>query len=208
VAAVEVLLAAVAVLLDLAVPTIVILALAGISLLVRGAPVSTLGVRRIGGAGRMAMRVLGLTVGWTLLQVGLVIPLLEHATGETQDLGQFDGLEGDLGMLLGLLALSWTLAAVGEELAYRGYLQTRITDVLGPGIAGVLAAVAASSILFGLAHTEQGAIGVALTTLDAVLFSVLRIRYRTLWASVLAHGFLNTIGLVAFFLVGPIHGLW
>jgi hypothetical protein len=25
---------------------------------------------------------------------------------------------------------------------------------------------------------------------------------------VLAHGFNNTIGFVAFFLVGPIHGLW
>jgi membrane protease YdiL (CAAX protease family) len=37
---------------------------------------------------------------------------------------------------------------------------------------------------------------------------VLRYRYRTLWASVLAHGFNNTIGCVAFFLVGPLHGLW
>jgi membrane protease YdiL (CAAX protease family) len=49
---------------------------------------------------------------------------------------------------------------------------------------------------------------VALTTLDAVFFNALRYRYRTLWVSVLAHGFSNTIGLVAFFLVGPIHGLW
>jgi membrane protease YdiL (CAAX protease family) len=36
----------------------------------------------------------------------------------------------------------------------------------------------------------------------------LRLHYRTLWAPVLAHGFNNTIGLVTFFLVGPVHGLW
>jgi hypothetical protein len=29
-----------------------------------------------------------------------------------------------------------------------------------------------------------------------------------LWAAVLAHGFNNTIGLVTFFFVGPIYGLW
>ncbi len=207
-AAVEVLLATAAVLLDLAVPTIVILAVMGASLLLRREPLSTMGFRRVARAHRMVLQVLGLTMGWALLQLGLIMPLLEHLTGEKQDLSQLDGLEGDLGMLVGLLALSWTLAAIGEELAYRGYVQTRITDVLGSGTTGVVIAVVLSSILFGLAHTEQGAIGVALTTLDALFFSALRYRYRSLWASVLAHGFNNTIGLVAFFLVGPIRGLW
>ena len=46
------------------------------------------------------------------------------------------------------------------------------------------------------------------TTIDACFFTWLRLRYRTLWASVLAHGFNNTIGMTAFFLVGPISGLW
>lgn len=30
----------------------------------------------------------------------------------------------------------------------------------------------------------------------------------SLWAAVLAHGLANTIGLVTFFLVGPLYGLW
>jgi len=71
-----------------------------------------------------------------------------------------------------------------------------------------VAAVLVSSLLFALIHTEQGLIGVALTFLDALLFSVLRLSYRTLWASVLAHGLNNSIGLIAFFFVGPIYGLW
>jgi hypothetical protein len=44
--------------------------------------------------------------------------------------------------------------------------------------------------------------------LDAVAFSVVRHRCKTLWASVFAHGFNNTIGFVAFFVFGPIHGFW
>jgi CAAX protease family protein len=63
-------------------------------------------------------------------------------------------------------------------------------------------------VFFGLAHSEQGVVGVVAVAIDAVAFSVLRYRYKTLWASVLAHGFNNTIGFVAFFLVGPIHGFW
>ncbi len=105
--------------------------------------------------------------------------------------------------------LSWTLAAFGEELVYRGYLQTRILDVIGRSTSAKLIAVVGSSILFGLAHTEQGLIGVLLTLLDALFFSFLRWRVAgSLWASVFAHGLNNTIGLTAYFFVGPMYGLW
>jgi uncharacterized protein len=207
-AAVEVLLAAVAVLLHLFVPTIIILALAGISLALRREGLGTLGVGRSLHPWRMAIGVFGLVVVWSLLQLGLFMPILNHLTGTRQDLSQFADLQGNLGMLAGFLLLTWTLAAFGEELVYRGYLQTRITDVLGPNLIGVVAAVGVSSVLFGLIHTEQGIIGVVVTLVDALFFSFLRLRYRTLWASVLAHGFNNTIGLITFFLIGPIYGFW
>ena len=79
--------------------------------------------------------------------------------------------------------------------------------MLPSGTAG-LVTVVLSSLLFGFAHTEQGVIGVVLTTLDAVFFSVLRHLCGTLWAPILAHGFNNTIGLTAYFLAGPFYGLW
>lgn len=69
-------------------------------------------------------------------------------------------------------------------------------------------AVLVTSVLFGLLHTEQGAIAVLVVSLDGIAFSVVRYRYDTVWASVLAHGFNNTIGFVAFFFVGPVYGLW
>jgi CAAX protease family protein len=102
----------------------------------------------------------------------------------------------------------WTVAAFGEEIVYRGYIPTRITDVVGRTGAGLAAAAVGSSLLFGLAHTEQGVIGVAVTFLDGLFFTAVRLRYRSLWAAILAHGFNNTIGLVALFLVGPVYGFW
>ena len=71
-----------------------------------------------------------------------------------------------------------------------------------------MVAVLLSSVLFGFLHTEQGVIGVVITTLDAIFWSTLRYRYRTLWAAILAHGFNNTIGMVAYFIAGPFYGLW
>jgi membrane protease YdiL (CAAX protease family) len=63
-------------------------------------------------------------------------------------------------------------------------------------------------VLFGIAHSEQGIVGVVTITLDGLVFCGLRLHFRTLWAPVLAHGFNNTIGFVAFYFVGPVYGLW
>jgi len=211
-AAVEVLLAVtavvVAVITDRFVPSLVLSALAGLSLLVRRERFSTLGFHRVRGAGRMTAQILGLTAAYGVVQLAVIMPVLNHVTGQRQNLSDFLDLEGNVGALIGLIALSWIYAAIFEEFAFRGYLQTRITDVLGDGAAGVLVAVILSSILFGLIHDQQGAIGIAITFLDALFFSYLRYRYDTVWAAVLAHGFNNTIGLIAFFLIGPIYGLW
>ena len=120
-AAVEVLLAAVAVLLNLtSFPPLVILALAGVSLAVRREGLATLGFRRAPHFWRMAGTVLGLVAGWGLLSLGLLRPVLNHLTGTTEDLSDYANLQGNLGMLAGLLLITWTVAAFGEEIAYRG----------------------------------------------------------------------------------------
>ncbi len=154
------------------------------------------------------IEILGLSIGRTLLTLAVLMPVAEHLTGRRQDVSQFAAVHGNVSLLLFLLLMSWTLAALGEEIAYRGYLQTRIRDILPSGRSGLVTAVVLSSVVFGLAHSEQGLVGVLLTTVDAIFFSVLRYRYRTLWAAILAHGFNNSIGMMAYFIAGPIYGLW
>ena len=209
-AVVEVALAAAAVLADLLLPALVLVAMAALSLAVRRQRPATLGFHRPAHPGRLVLTVLGLTVVWTAVQFLVVTPLVERLTGEHQDVSGFAELEGNAGLLLAVLAASWTLAALGEETAFRGYLLTRVTDACGgPGRAATVVAVLVSSLLFGLIHTEQGVSGVVITALDGVFLAVLRLRLDGgVWASVLAHGFSNTVGLTVFFLLGPVAAPW
>jgi hypothetical protein len=137
------------------------------------------------------------------------MPVLNRLTGTTIDYSGFANLKGNLGQLLLLLVLSWTLAALGEEMVYRGYPQKQLTGLFGSSLPGILLTVGVSSLLFGLAHTEQGLIGVVVTTIDALFFSWLKLRFgNNLWAAILAHGFYNSTGIFVFFFTGPIYGLW
>lgn len=208
VSAVEVVLASAAVAVDLFLPAVVLGGMAVVSLLVRRRGPGTLGFHRLPHAGTRLAQVAGLTVLWTAVVFGVVMPVAEHLTGSTQDVGEFAGLEGDLGKLLLFLALSWTLAALVEELAFRGYLLTRITDVVGDSGRARAGAVVAVALLFGLIHAEQGPVGMALVVVDATYYGVLRYAFRSVWAPVVAHGVSNTIGMLAFFLVGPFGAPW
>jgi membrane protease YdiL (CAAX protease family) len=207
VTAIEVVLASSAVLLDLAVPSIVLTAMAVVSLLARRDRWSSLGFHRPKDAW-LAPKMLAFAAVWSLFQLAVTMPLANHLSGREQDLSDFAELEGDIVLLVTLLVVGWVVGALVEEVAYRGYLQTRMRQLFGGGTAATVVAVLLSSVLFGRVHSEQGLVGMAVVTLDGVAWSALRYRYATLWASVLAHGFNNTIGFTAFFLVGPVHGFW
>jgi CAAX protease family protein len=204
---VELLVVVVVVAADLLLPALVLLTLAGLSLAVRRERPASLGLVPLRHVARAAGSILGLTTAWTLLQLALLMPLAEHLSGRRQDVSMFAEVQGDVGLLALLLALSWTLGAVAEEVAFRGYVFSRALALFpsrwAPAAAALLAAV-----LFGLIHTEQGVVGVALTTLDGLFFAWLRVRYGSVWAPVLAHGMNNTIGLTAYFVVGPVYALW
>lgn len=209
ISAVELIVAAIVIILDLWIPTLIVLAMLAVSLMARKEKLSCIGLKKPKSPRRMIAVVLVLAFVWTAVQFSLTLPLLSHLTGTTQNLSGFENLKGNAANLFYLLFLTWTLAAFGEEIVYRGYLQRRCRDVFGSALVGVVFAVGFSSALFGLAHLEQGVVGIVVTAIDAVFFSIVKLHFDgNLFASVLAHGFNNSIGLVTFFLVGPVYGLW
>lgn len=206
---IELVIAAVVILLDLLIPTIIILPMIFISLFIRREHIRSLGFKRPQSWARIISFSFIAVVFLQLFDVGFVMPIMNRLTGTTIDYSGFANLKGNLGQLAVLLFFSWTLAALGEEVVYRGYLQKLLTNCFGNKLPGVLLTVMISSLLFGLAHTEQGIIGVVVTTIDALFFSWLKIKFdNNLWAAILAHGFYNSIGVVVFFFTGPIYGLW
>ena len=58
-----------------------------------------------------------------------------------------------------------------------------------------------SSAIFGAVHLYQGAAGVVATALSGGVFAALYLATgRNLWAGILAHGFMDTVGIVMIYL--------
>jgi membrane protease YdiL (CAAX protease family) len=199
---------AVIVLFDLLMPTLLIIGVGLLFMLLRKEGLSPLGFKKEKHVCKTVFLVFLLSVIWTLANFAVTLPILNHLTGTTRILTDFENLKGNNGLLLTLLAASWILGALGEEIAYRGFLQSGTVRLFTNRQFGIVVSVLVSSVLFGLAHMEQGVIGVTTTFIDALFFSFVRYRFDNLWASVLAHGFLNTIGVITFYFTGPLYGLW
>ena len=206
---IEIVIAVTVVLLDLFLPTLVILGMILISLLIRREKVSVLGFMKPKSWPGMIGIAFTSVIFLQLFDIGVLMPALNRLTGTRIDYSGFSALQGNLQQLIMFLLLAWTLAALCEEMVYRGYFQKLLFDLFGSGLSGVWITIGISSIIFGLAHLEQGIIGVVVTTFDAVIFSLLKRKFNdNLWAAILAHGFYNTIGMVVFYFTGPIYGLW
>jgi membrane protease YdiL (CAAX protease family) len=137
-------------------------------------------------------------LGYQIVGTYLVEPLIARLTsGELPDVSQFRNLVGHEARLAFWLTLSWTLAAVVEELAYRGWIFTRCVEIGGGSRGARAAALLVSSVLFGVVHAYQGLSGMISTGLTGVVFGVAYLASgRNLWTAIIAHGTLDTAGFV------------
>lgn len=98
------------------------------------------------------------------------------------------------------LLIVWTFAAFGEEIGYRGYLLRRGADVGGRSGAAYWIAMVLVSVLFGYGHYYKGTSGIIDSGVAGlILGSAYFLAGRNLWAAILAHGFIDTFGVVAAF---------
>ena len=101
--------------------------------------------------------------------------------------------------LLGLL-LVWTFAAFGEEIAYRGYLLARAADIGKRSTAAYWIGVVLVAVLFGYGHYYKGPAGVLDSGVAGlILGAAYLLSGRSLWTCILAHGFIDTVAVVAVF---------
>ncbi len=110
-------------------------------------------------------------------------------------------IHGDLVQAAKWLALVWTFAAFGEEVAYRGYLQLRGADLGRRTSAAHWAAIIFASALFGVGHYYKGPPGMIDSGIAGlILGAAFLLSGRCLWTSILAHGFIDTFAVIALFL--------
>ena len=110
------------------------------------------------------------------------------------------GITGNIkAALLGLLVV-WTFAAFGEEISYRGYLLGRAADLGRRSAAATWGAMVLASVLFGFGHYYKGPSGIVDSGVAGlILGAAYLLSGRNLWASILAHGFIDTVGIVALY---------
>jgi membrane protease YdiL (CAAX protease family) len=172
---------------------------------------SSLFLRRIGLKGiglsrpeswtRVGLLGICIGIGFQFLSLHVIEPILARFTGQLPDLSQFAALKGNTQFLLMWLAISWTVAAFGEEVVYRGYFMNRITDLIGKTQFAWLVSLILTAILFGSIHYYQGISGMVSTGISGLVFGILYLATkRNLWAAIFAHGIYDTVGFLLIFL--------
>lgn len=144
-------------------------------------------------------------LGVALIQLfGLLLdPLSERVFGETRNLARFSDVAGSPTALIQLMALNWTVAAFGEELAFRIVLMRGIACALGDNRAALGTALIVQAILFGVIHAYQGPAGIIGSGINGLIFGGLTLAARgSIWPAALAHGSSNTIGILSLYLAG------
>jgi len=115
--------------------------------------------------------------------------------------GLANEITGNVKIALVALLLVWTFAAFGEEIAYRGYLLKRAADIGNRSATAYWIGIVFISILFGYGHYYKGPSGIVDSGVAGlILGTAYMVAGRNLWASIFAHGFIDTFGIIdAFF---------
>lgn len=146
---------------------------------------------------------MGIAAGLLLegFQLFVSQPILVKVLGKQPDLEDFRPLIGNLKLTLIFLALTWTLAAFGEEMVYRGYLMNRVADLFNRTRGAWIISLIGVHVAFGIAHAYQGWTGIIDEGLSGLLLGVIYLRVGSnLAVPIVAHGIGDTIDFVLIFL--------
>ena len=113
---------------------------------------------------------------------------------ESADMSKYDYLQGNLGMTLLALGSVYVVSSFAEEVIYRGFLITRIKELIENRKLAASFAVVLSSLVFGLVHSDWGLAGmVQASCMGLALGTSYLIVKRNLWVTILAHAYMDTI---------------
>jgi CAAX protease family protein len=140
-----------------------------------------------------------------LVFMATVVPIISSALDVTIPKSSTDRFEFLLGnplyLAIYLLVVIWIGAAVGEELLMRGFLLNSLMSLFGEKRTGVFSAVVLQATIFGMLHISQGIPGIISTGIVAVIFALVYLYCgRKLFPLIIAHGLINSLGLIAYYI--------
>jgi len=149
---------------------------------------------------RTVLSALGIAALRILLGALVIDPITAHFWPPAAAPSGTGEITGHWMVALRWLSLVWTFAAFGEEIGYRGYLLNRAADTGGRSKAAYWAGVLVVAVLFGYGHYYKGPSGVVDSGMAGLLLGAgYVLSGRNLWVCILAHGFIDTFGVIAAF---------
>ena len=128
-------------------------------------------------------------------------PIIEELFSGPRNLERFSDVEGSAMSFVVLLITNWTLAAFGEEFAYRILLLRGLSYIFGDSRKAQISALILQSIMFGLIHGYQGSTGIISSAFHGLIFGTVTLISRwSIWPAALAHGTNNTFGIISLYL--------
>ena len=171
-----------------------------ISLRVRDGGWGVIGLRLPASWRRIVLIALAVAAVRILLGSFVIEPITAHFWPPAVGPSGFNEIKGHAFVALRWLLIIWTFAAFGEEISYRGYLVTRAADVGARSKIAYWIAVLLVSVLFGYGHYYKGPAGMVDSGMAGlVLGTAYLLSGRNLWVCILAHGFIDTVGVVTLF---------
>jgi uncharacterized protein len=140
-------------------------------------------------------------IGTEALELFVTQPLLTKIFNRGPNLHELQLLVGNWKLLIIGNVLSWVLAALGEELVYRGYLTNRVAEIFGGSKNAWIVAAILVTLLFGFSHFHQGPTGVTENVIDGAILAALYFATgRNVWAPIIAHGITDTVDVLLIYL--------
>jgi membrane protease YdiL (CAAX protease family) len=175
-------------------------ALGLISFQLRNRSWAAMGLRWPASWRRTVLIALAAAVVSILLSALVIDPVTAHFWPPQNLPSGADQIAGHGMVALRWLLLIWTFAAFGEEIGYRGYLINRAADVGGRSKAADWVGVLIVSVLFGYGHYYKGPAGIVDSGMAGLILGATYVLSgRNLWVCILAHGFIDTFGVVCLF---------
>jgi uncharacterized protein len=185
---------------DVVLHALVLLGLIAILLRVAGQHWTTLGLGRESPARSLGFGLLGVLMAYfaNIVVVGIYLAITRPdlvQIGE-QKMRALDPLATIPAALLVPVAV---LVGVYEEIAFRGFLLSRLRAALSAKLPSRVAdagAVLGSAAIFALGHAYQGMVGVIQTAGAGVAFAVLALWRGSIWPCIVAHVVIDVFALV------------
>ena len=144
--------------------------------------------------------VIGTYAAIMLASAFVITPVARAWNWPPLDLARLGGVEDNPRALMIMLAIAWTTAAFGEEMLFRGFLQTRLEAVSGGGALASAGAIVAQAAAFGLAHAYLGIRGaVTASAVGLIMGLAYVVCGRNLWPLIVSHGIIDSVSLIAIY---------